>query len=244
MRLRLKIMPMPVAAALAPALLLLVVSAVLPGMARATDHKAADESKAQQRIAKALDAVSDRLEALEEDAHSLRQRAEALETRFALDFSRVGPSRAMYLPDAPEGKVTVQLRAEPVAAAMAGRFEFHLAAPEMNQVFQTESFARGQTAPTGQALDEGIAFVEPGKLYTLQVLYRNPTDQEVRFLVGAPTTDPQAALPFARARCWCAAIPFSAPPGGVFSRTLQVGVAPDTPPGAKAIVIWPVVALQ
>ncbi len=45
----------------------------------------------------------------------------------------------------------------------------------------------------------------------MQVVYANPSDREIKFLVSAPLVDPVAALPFARAICWCAAIPFSAP---------------------------------
>ncbi len=161
-----------------------------------------------------------------------------------LDAFAIASSRTMFLPAPPAGKVTVQLLATAVNAGIPGAFRFYLAAPEASEVFTTVSVAKGQTVPKGQELKNGIAFVEPGKFYTVQVVYENPTDREIEFLVNAPLVDPTAALPFARAICWCAAIPFSAPAGGAFYRTLKVGVAPNTPAGAKAIVEWPVIALS
>ena len=161
-----------------------------------------------------------------------------------LDIANVASSRARFLPNPPAGKVTVQLLVSAIDAAVPGKFNFHLAAPEMKEMFHTVSEPKGARVLTGQLIKDGIVFVEPGKFYTLQVVYKNPTDRNVRFLVSAPLVDPSAALPFARARCWCAAIPFSAPAGGTFSRTIQVGVGPDTPIGAKAIVEWPIVVLK
>ena len=143
----------------------------------------------------------------------------------------------MFLPAPPAGKVTVQFLATAVNAGIPGEFKFYLAAPEASEVFTTVSVPEGQSVPKGQELKNGIAFVEPGKFYTVQVVYENPTDREIEFLVNAPQIDPVAALPFARAQCLCAAIPFSAPPGGTFSRTIKVGVASNTPAGARAIIV-------
>jgi len=161
-----------------------------------------------------------------------------------LDVFGIASSRTMFLPAPPAGKVTVQLLATAVNADIPGEFKFYLAAPEVSEVFTTVSAPKGQSVPKGQELKNGIAFVEPGKFYTVQVVYENPTDREIEFLVGAPQIDPVVALPFARAICWCAAIPFSAPAGGAFYRTLKVGVGPNTPIGAKVIVEWPVILLS
>ncbi len=160
------------------------------------------------------------------------------------DVFGIASSRTMFLPAPPAGKVTVQFLATAVNAGIPGEFKFYLAAPEASEVFTTVSVPEGQSVPKGQELKNGIAFVEPGKFYTVQVVYENPTDREIEFLVNAPQVDPAAALPFARAICWCAAIPFSAPAGGAFYRTLKVGVGPNTPVGAKAIIEWPVILLS
>ena len=161
-----------------------------------------------------------------------------------LDVFGIASSRTMFLPAPPAGKVTIQLLARAVNASIPGEFKFYLAAPEASEVFTTVSVPAGQSVPKGQELENGIVFVEPGKFYTVQVVYENPTDREIEFLVNAPQIDPFAALPFARAICWCAAIPFSAPAGGAFYRTLKVGVGPNTPIGAKVIVEWPVILLS
>ena len=161
-----------------------------------------------------------------------------------LDVFGIASSRTTFLPAPPAGKVTVQLLATAVNAAIPGEFKFYFAAPEVSEVFTTVSAPKGKTVPKGQELKNGVAFVEPGKFYTLQVVYQNPTDREIEFLVNAPQIDPVVALPFARAVCWCAAIPFSAPPGGTFYRTIRVGVASNTPVGAKVIIEWPVILLS
>ena len=165
-------------------------------------------------------------------------------SKHQLDVFSIAQSRTMFLPAPPAGKVTVQLLATPVDGALPGAFKFYLAADDMNELFKTVSEPKGTVVPRGQEMENGIAFVEPGKFYTVQIIYDNPSDEEARFLVTAPTVDPAAALPFARARCLCAAIPFSVRGGGTFSRTIEVGVGPETPAGAKAIVEWPVVVLK
>ncbi len=215
---------------------------------------AAAEEAQQQELAQTLRELAANVQHVKEQVLTLSKATgqlegrirtmEGLSDRLLLDASRVGPSRAQFLPDPPSGMVTVQLLAEAVNDGVPGRFRFYMAAPEAARLYMTESLPRGQPVPKGQELKDGVAFVKPGKFYTLQVVYENPTDQEVKFLVTGGIVDPQAALPFVRNRCWCAAIPFSAPAGGTFYRTIQVGVGPDTPAGAKAVVIWPVVALK
>lgn len=208
----------------------------------------------QQQLAQTLDTLSTNVQQLQEETtylhdsvHQLEERVNTLEAatgQLSLDAGGIGPSRAQFLPDPPDGQVTVQLLARDENNAIPGEFTFHLA-PDGAELFETRSLAEGETEElaVGPEIENGIAFVEPGKFYRLQVVYRNPTDEEMRFLVRGGLLDPKAALPFVRNRCWCAAIPFSAPAGGTFSRIIDVGVGPDTPPGAKAIVVWPVVRL-
>lgn len=164
--------------------------------------------------------------------------------KITIDPSRVAFSRAKYLPLPPEGMVTVQLIGSVIDAAFPGKAQFYLAHPDHSDVFETVSYASGEAVPLGDELEDGIAFVEPGKWYKLQVVYENPTDEDIEFYVSAPSVDPEMALPFARALCWCAAIPFNAPAHGAFARTIYVGVAAGTPPGARAIVDWPMVPIH
>ena len=202
-------------------------------------------SQALDDLAAKVQQMDANITALHEEVHTLESRVDALEqsTRhLTLDAGRVAPTSSEFLPDPPPGKVTVQLLARVERGALPGTFTFHLA-PEGAQLFDTRSVPAGESIPIGPEIKNGIAFVEPGKLYRLQVVYQNPADTEARFLVRGGLIDPPGALPFVRNRCWCAAIPFSAPPHGIFSRIIEVGVGPDTPPGAKATVIFPVVPL-
>lgn len=207
----------------------------------------------QAELGRALDELSAQVDRVEGQVSTLAESADGLDARVSgleasaqalrFDASRVGPSRAQYLPNPPDGQVTVQFLALDVNDALPGEFTFHLA-PEGASLFETESVAKDAEVEVGPQIADGIAFVEPGKFYLLQVVYRNPEKREVKFLVPGGVLDPQAALPFVRNRCWCAAVPFSAPAEGAFSRMIEVGVGPDTPPGAKAIVVWPVVKLS
>lgn len=207
----------------------------------------------QQQLGQTLEDLSTTVQQLQQDTATLHEAVHELDARLSaleaqvqdvtLDTQRVGPSRVEFLPDPPPGKVTVQILAEVEGKGLPGTFSFHLA-PEGAQLFETQSVPAGESIPIGPEIQDGIAFVEPGKFYRLQVIYRNPTDKEVSFLVRGGIVDPPGAMPFVRNRCWCAAIPFTAPPKGLFSRIIEVGVGPDTPPGAKAIVIFPVVPLS
>ena len=227
-----------------------LVALLLIGTAAACSSQTSEE---QRQLTQTLQELSTTVEQLQQEVthlhdstHELEGRLNAIEgasQRLVLDASRIGPSRAEFLPDPPQGKVTVQLLAEVENGGLPGKFTFHLA-PEGAELFDTRSVPKGESIPIGPEIKDGIAFVEPGKLYRLQVVYRNPTDEEAKFLVRGGIIDPPGALPFVRNLCWCAAIPFSAPPGGLFSRIIEVGVGPDTPPGAKAIVVFPVVRLS
>ncbi|MFQ5967918.1 MAG: hypothetical protein ACE5MI_09955 [Acidimicrobiia bacterium] len=208
----------------------------------------ADEevTQALDQLNVAVGQIAAEADALHTSAHDLSDRlaaVEELQATLQFDFARVGPSRATFIPNPPAGQVAVQFIAEVVDAAFPGEFKFYLA-PEGAQLFDTVSLPAGEAIETGPELVDGLAFVDPGVLYTLQVVFENPTDEEIRFLVPGGTLDPQAALPYVRNLCWCAAVPFSAPAGGTFSRVIQVGVGPDTPPGAKAVMVWPVAALD
>ncbi|MFQ5795195.1 MAG: hypothetical protein ACE5JP_09120 [Candidatus Bipolaricaulia bacterium] len=204
-------------------------------------------STEEQELAQILQQLQQQLAALAETAGQLKSRVSEMEgfvSQLVLDPGRLGTSRAQFLPNPPPGMVTVQFIADDVNDEIPGKFRFHFPVPETERLFTTVSVPAGQPVPRGDEVVDGIVFVEPGKFYTLQVVYENLTDEVVDFLVVAPTLDPQPALPLVRARCMCAAVPFAAPAGGAWYRTIQVGVAPNTPPGAKAIVVWPVVRLN
>jgi hypothetical protein len=224
--------------------LLLGASLILAACASTEGDAALDE---------ALDALNGSVSSLNDSAQELQSALDDLEVRIemvestangvALDFFRIGPSRAAFLPAPPDGKVTVQFVAESIDAAIPGTFRFFLA-PEGEALFETASLTEGETFEVGPELVDGIVPVDPGVLYMLKIVYENPTAEAMDFLVPGGTLDPQAALPYVRNRCWCAALPFNVPANGTFTRVIQVGVGPDTPPGARAVMVWPVVRLD
>lgn len=232
-----------------PALIGLPAVLVLAACAQAPAGPSDQETQLTEMLGEIsgnLGALSAEVATLSETGNVLGDRLDSLEAAqegLVFDAFRVGPSRAQFLPNPPEGLVAVQFLAEAENSAVPGDFTFHLA-PEGTELFETLSLAEGEELVTGPLIDDGLAFVEPGVLYKLQVAYQNPTDEAVRFLVRGGVLDPQAALPYVRNRCWCAAVPFDVPPNGSFSRIIEVGVGPDTPIGAKAVVVFPVVRLD
>lgn len=224
--------------------LILGIAFVLAACTNGEADQALDE--ALSALNESVDELNQSADELESSIHDLEVRVEMVEQTaegVALDFGRVGPSRANFLPAPPDGQVMVQFVVEPVDAAIPGEFRFFLA-PEGEPLFETRSLEAGESYEVGAELVDGIVPVDPGVLYMLKIVYENPTDQELEFLVPGGTLDPQAALQYVRNRCMCAAIPFSVPAGGSWTRVIQVGVGPDTPPGARAVVIWPAVKLE
>ncbi len=232
-----------------PALLGLPALLALAACAQAPTGPSEQETQLTEllgEISGNLGALSAEVAILSETGNVLGDRLESLEAAqegLVFDAFRVGPSRAQFLPNPPEGLVAVQILAETENDAIPGDFTFHLA-PEGTELFETLSLAEGEELVTGPLIEDGLVFIEPGVLYKLQVVYQNPSDEPLRFLVRGGVLDPQAALPYLRNRCWCAAIPFEVPANGSFSRIIEVGVGPDTPLGAKAVAIFPVVRLN
>ncbi len=228
------------------AALLLALVAAACSTASATGAGSEELDNALTALNEAVRGLNATTAEIEATLHDLETRVVILENssqRLALDIGRVGPSRAVFLPQPPEGLVTVQFVAEALNGAIPGTFRFFLA-PEGEQLFETHSLAPDETFEVGPELEDGIVFVEPGVLYMLKIVYENPTSEEIQFLVPGGTLDPQAALPYVRNRCWCASLPYTVPASGTFTRVIQVGVGPDTPAGARAVVVWPVVRLE
>lgn len=154
-----------------------------------------------------------------------------------VEAGRLTASDAAFLPDPPEGMVTLQIR---FTNTTEGTIGVSQTTEETDRLFATESIAAGQQVPAGDPIKEGIVFAPPGQLGLVELVYDNPTDEDITFMAIAPTIDPAGAHPFAYARCFCASVPFTAPAGGGWYRTIAVGAAPQVPPGAKVVVTWPV----
>lgn len=153
-------------------------------------------------------------------------------------------STAILLPDPPEGQVTVKLNFPKYLNELPGEIEVHVPAGDSNRLYATASLPAGAEVPVGDLIPDGIVFLEPGTLGMITLVYRNPTNQPIRIRTVAPFTDPVAAAPLTYGRCWCDAPGFDVPPGGSWYRTIAAGTGAGTPPGAKAIVSWPVIVVE
>lgn len=161
-----------------------------------------------------------------------------------VDPFRPATTRAVFLPDPPQGQVTVKLDFPEYQNALPGRMEVHLPKGPTDRLWFTQSVPAGKRLPVGPEIDDGILFVDPGEMGLVTLVYRNPTDRAIRIRTVAPFIDPAVATPLAYGRCWCDAPGFDVPAKGTFYRTIGVGVAAVTPPGAKAVVTWPVIVVE
>lgn len=175
----------------------------------------------------------------EETLTNLEGQLDALE----VDAARLTTSQAPFLPDPPEGMVTLKIDFAYYQEGLPARIEVHEPAGDADRLFAMESLEAGAPVPMGDLIENGIIFVTPGELKLVELVYQNPTDELNAFMAIAPSFDPVAAHPFAYARCFCAALRFEVPPGGTWYRTIAVGTAPQVPPGSKVIVTWPVIPL-
>jgi len=158
---------------------------------------------------------------------------------------QAGTSRLQFLPDPPPGKITMKFEfLFRNGYGLPAPIQFHKPVGDQNKLWAMESLERGKTITKGEEIKNGIIFVSPGEQRLITLIFENPLDKPVAFLVVAPTYDPVGAVREGVLRCLCAAFTFEAPPGGMWYRTIAVGVNKVTKPGKKVIVMWPSVRLK
>jgi len=179
-----------------------------------------------------------------EEAERTLSQLESQLAQLEVDPGRLTTSQALFLPDPPEGLVTLKIDFVYYQEGLPGRLQVYEPAGDSDRLFAMEALEAGVPVPKGDLIDNGIVFVKPGELKLVTLVYENPTNRLNAFMAIAPSFDPVAAHPFAYARCFCAALRFEAPAGGAWYRTIAVGTAPQVPPGTKVIVTWPVIPLE
>lgn len=160
--------------------------------------------------------------------------------------SRVGAARAqakVSLPNPPAGMVTLRVAFD-YYRGLPGKLQVYEPVGKAKALFAMSSLPAGEKPPAGRLIKNGIFFVKPGVLKLLELVYKNPTGKTGAFMAIAPTFDPAAAHPYAYARCFCAAIRYTAPPHGTWYRTIAVGVGVPVKPGTKVTITWPVIGLK
>jgi len=151
---------------------------------------------------------------------------------------------AVLLPEPPEGMLTVKINLPKYLNALPGEMEVHVPEGDSNRLWKTSTVGPGEEAPVGARIDDGIAFVKPGEMALVTLVYKNPTMQDIRIRTVAPFVDPAVATSLAYGRCWCDAAGFDVPAQSTWYRTIGVGVATGAPVGAKVIVTWPVIVVS
>lgn len=147
------------------------------------------------------------------------------------------------LPKPPPGMVTLRV-AFHYYRGLPGKLQVYEPVGKGKALFAMSSLPAGEKPPAGRLIKNGIFFAKPGVLKLLELVYKNPTGKTSAFMAIAPTFDPAAAHPYAYARCFCAALRFTAPPHGTWYRTIAVGAGVPVKAGTKVTITWPVIGLK
>lgn len=151
-------------------------------------------------------------------------------------------SSVAELPDPPSGQVTVQMRFRNQGDPLPGDgIRFHRPASEVAGIWSQAEVEAGDPVPAGEPIEDGSVFLTPGEETPVELVYENPTDQDVWFTALAYFVDPHASRPSTYATCLCLSIPYRAPAGGGWYRTIGMRVDPAMPAGGKLAVTWTVV---
>lgn len=81
-------------------------------------------------------------------------------------------------------------------------------------------------------------FVAPGDEIHVEFVYENPTEEDVSFVALAWYVEPYTVKPFTYPTCLCLSIPYTAPAGGAWYRTIYYRLDPQIEPGTKMAITW------
>jgi mono/diheme cytochrome c family protein len=151
-----------------------------------------------------------------------------------------GPDRTDTILDPPFGKVALRLNFQSANEPLpGGGLIVYTPSPDVTTLWAMESLTEGQTLPVGDALESSTLFLAPGESQLITVAYKNPTDQDVAFLVLAPTGSPGELAPMIWRVCLCGMnFPYQVPARGAWYRVIHMEAKPEFPVGAKVDVTW------
>lgn len=146
------------------------------------------------------------------------------------------------LPDPPAGQITVQLRIRYQGEPLPGEgITFHETVPETDGLFTMKSLPPGEPVPMGDRIEDGIVFVTPGDTLKTELVFQNPSDTDVAFVAVPWYAEPAALHLGITNQCFCASVPWFAPAGGSWYRTIYTGFDAGMPVGSKMAIVWTVV---
>lgn len=148
---------------------------------------------------------------------------------------------AQGLPDPPAGQVTLRLDWVFHPRPLPGVIRAFEPAGRARQLWAMESLKRGQPVPVGKEFKGSVVFVTPGKRTLVTLVWRNPTNRDIRFYVVPHQVIPTSGASSVWLTCLCMSLLYGAPAGGAWYRTIDVGVAPDVKPGTKFVAVHTVI---
>lgn len=148
---------------------------------------------------------------------------------------------AEALPTPPAGQVALKLDWTFYPRGLPGKFHIYQPAGSTNKLWAGESLPKGKVLPLGPEYKGGVVFVKPGEKILVTVVWRNPTNRDVRFYVAPHQVIPTKHQTTPWLTCLCMSLLYGAPPGGTWYRTIGVQLAPDTPPGTQLVAVHTVI---
>ena len=156
-----------------------------------------------------------------------------------------GPSKAEQeaaqtagIPEPPPGTVALRLSFEYESKLQLGLgIRVHEPTHEIDTLWATESLAKGLALPVGAAIVDRTVFMKPGESRMVALAYRNPTGQDVSFLVLPHEDAPETLGPHVELQCLCFPtynqVPYTVPAEGSWYKVIKVSVASDMPAGSR-----------
>jgi len=156
-----------------------------------------------------------------------------------------GPSKAEQeaartagIPAPPQGAVALRLSFEYESKLQLGLgIRVHEPTPEIDTLWATESLPKGVALPVGPAIANRTIFLKPGASRMVALAYRNPTGQDVNFLVLPHEDAPESLGPNIELKCLCFPtyneLPYNVPAEGSWYKVIRVSVGSDMPVGSK-----------
>lgn len=183
-----------------------------------------------ESVAGAVQGMEDRITQLEGEVQGFRAAAEV----HAL-------SRTAPIPEPPEGKVAVRLSFHYQPQPLAGDgILAHQPTPEVSTLWAMDSLPKGQPVPAGEPIADRTLFLAPGEEATVTLVYRNPSSQDVGFLVLPHQESPGSQAPNVWPTCMCMSFVYTAPAEGAWYRVIRLTASPDMPAGSKVDILWTV----
>jgi len=149
--------------------------------------------------------------------------------------------QAEALPAPPPLQVALKLDWTFYPRALPGKFRIYQPAGATNKLWAGESLPKGKALPLGREYNGGVVFVKPGEKILVTVVWRNPTNRDIRFYMEPHQVIPTNDQSTAWLTCMCMSLLYGAPPGGTWYRTIGVQLAPKTPPGSRLVAVHTVI---